>query len=222
MGNATLLSGIFDYRNPATLASRLRQKRYEGFHALAASVDRPMRILDVGGRPTTWERIGFVGQSDIDITLLNLEETPAHHSNMKSVIGDACSMPHFKDKEFDIVFSNSVVEHVGGAQERRAMANEIRRVAKRYYVQTPNRYFLVEPHFVFPLFQFLPVSVRTTLVQNFALGWYPKIPDRAVARAEVTGITLLSKRDLQDLFPEATCLDEKFLGLCKSLQAVHF
>jgi hypothetical protein len=217
-----LLSKLMDIRRPDTLASYFRQKRYEFFRNLASSVERPMKILDVGGLQHVWERIGFADQPDIHVTLLNITRVPADHWNMESVEGNACSMPQFHDKQFDIVFSNSVIEHVGGDKEIQMMANEIRRVAKCYYIQTPNRYFPMEPHFFFPMFQFLPVSLRATLVQHFPLGWSPKIPDRKRAEAEVRAINLLSKNQVKALFPDALTVDERLLGIPKSIQAFKF
>jgi SAM-dependent methyltransferase len=222
MKDGGLLAKIIDYRQPTSLAARLRQKRWEVFRSLTASVERPMKILDVGGLQSVWERIGFADQPDIRITLLNIVKVPADHWNMESIEGNACSMPQFHDGQFDIVYSNSVIEHVGGDREIRSMADEIRRVGKRYYVQTPNRYFPVEPHFVFPMFQFLPVSLRTTLVQHFPLGWFEKIPDRQQAEEYVRSINLLTKSQVKNLFPDAVTMDERFFGLSKSIQAIKF
>jgi hypothetical protein len=222
MENAGLLGKITDHHRPDTLASRLRQKRWEFFRNLACSVGRPLKILDVGGTPTVWERIGFADQHDIHITILNIVPVPIDHFNMESALGSACSMKQFEDKQFDIVFSNSVIEHVGGYQEVQLMADEIRRVGKSYYVQTPNRYFPIEPHFVFPMFQFLPVSLRATLVHHFPLGWYPRIPDRKEAEAAVRSINLLSKSDVRSLFPDAVTFEERLFGMAKSIQAYRF
>jgi hypothetical protein len=181
-----------------------------------------MSILDVGGTQTVWERIGFADQPDIQITLLNLYHMPADHANIRSVEGDGRSMPEFGENQFDIVFSNSVIEHVGGEEDIRRMADEIRRIGLNYYIQTPNRYFPIEPHFFFPMFQFLPVTVRTTLVQNFQLGWIPKIPDRDEAERMVRSVHLLSKNEMKALFPDAHIIEERLLGLTKSIQCYRF
>ena len=222
MDNAGLLGKITDHQRPDTVASRLRQRRYEFFRSLATSVERPLKILDVGGTQTIWERIGFADQHDIHITILNIVPVPVDHSNMTAVVGSACSMSQFQDRQFDIVFSNSVIEHVGGDREVRSMANEIRRVGKSYYVQTPNRYFPVEPHFVFPMFQFLPIRVRAALVHAFPLGWFPRIPDRKEAEATVRSINLLSKSQVRSLFPDAETAEERLFGMTKSIQAYSF
>ena len=99
------------------------------------------------------------------------------------------------------------------------MAEEVRRVGKRYFVQTPNRYFPIEPHFLIPWFQFLPLTVKVFLIRDFNLGWYPKTRDRQKALARVTSINLLSRRELKALFPTARVYQEKFFGLTKSFVA---
>jgi len=222
MKNGGLIAKITDHRRPDTLASRLRQKRWEFFRNLASSVERPMKILDVGGTQTVWERIGFADQPDIRIILLNIIKVPGDHSNMESLQGNACSMPQFHDKQFDVVFSNSVIEHVGDDGKMRSMADEIRRVGKSYYIQTPNRYFPVEPHFLFPMFQFLPISLRTTLIRNFPLGWFPRIPDRKHAEEVVRSVNLLSRSEMKALFPDAVTFEERLFGISKSIQAYKF
>jgi hypothetical protein len=216
------ISRLFDHNRSDSLSARLRRRRWEQFRELTSSVARPMKILDVGGEQLVWEMIGFADQPDIHITLLNIQQMPSDHANIESVQGDACGMQQFGDKEFDIVFSNSLIEHVGDEVKIRQCAEEIRRVGKNYFVQTPNRYFPVEPHFVFPMFQFLPIGVSTALVQNFRLGWMPKCPNRAEAEAAVRSIRLLSKQEMQALFPEGRIIEERLLGMTKSIQSCLF
>jgi 2-polyprenyl-3-methyl-5-hydroxy-6-metoxy-1,4-benzoquinol methylase len=218
----TALSKLLDIHRPDSFTSKMRQKRWEFFRELAASVERPMKILDVGGTQIVWERIGFANNPDIHITVLNYEQMYSNYENIVCVKGDACNMQQYKDKEFDIVFSNSVIEHVGDDERIRQMAEEVKRVGKNYYLQTPNYFFPVEPHFSFPLFQFLPIGLRATLLQHFDLGWVPKRPARADAEAEVKAIHLLSKRDVKRLFPKASIRDERLFGLTKSIQAYEF
>jgi len=72
------------------------------------------------------------------------------------------------------------------------MANEGRRVGKRYFVQTPNLYFSIEPHFVFPFFQFLLLQAKVWLITHFYLGWCKKISSLEIAVAIAISIKLLS------------------------------
>ena len=100
------------------------------------------------------------------------------------------------------------------------MVNEIIRVCKRYFVQTPNYFFPIEPHFLFPFFQFLPFSIRVWLVLHYNLGWFDKAHDISSAHAIVGGITLLKKKELRMLFPNARIVKEKFMGLTKSFMVI--
>jgi hypothetical protein len=214
-----MIFNLANHRNPNSLAARLRRKRFEEFKQLTDSVPRPMNILDVGGSQGVWETIGFVGRSDVQITLINIDPMQTSGSNIRNVVGDARTMPQFRDHEFDLVFSNSVIEHVGGPDDMKRLADEIRRVGRRYFIQTPNRYFPIEPHFLFPMFQFLPVSVQTALVQNFKLGWYPRMPERADAEREVRSIRLLTHKELRGLFPDGVVVSERLFGVPKCLLA---
>jgi hypothetical protein len=135
---------------------------------------------------------------------------------MRSIVGTATDMSQFTDRQFDVVFSNSVIEHVGGIAEQRSMADEIRRIGRRYYVQTPNRYFPMEPHFLFPFFAVLPVGVRAFLLRHLALGWYSRVEDREESYVLARSIRLLTSRELRALFPDGQLVREYFLGMTKS------
>ena len=210
-----LLEKIYDNRRSDSWASKLRSQRIVFLKSLIQSLPKPIKILDLGGRPDFWENSGFLAanSNDIKITFLNIE--PFSHPNYECSIGDARNLDRFDDNEFDVVFSNSVIEHVGDYEEQRKMANEVQRVGKRYFVQTPNRYFPIEPHFLFPFFQFLPVTIKVWLLTHFDMGWYPKMSDEE-ARDVAVNTQLLSKQKFLDLFPQANLYEEKVAGLTKS------
>jgi len=199
----------------AAFARKMRKKRIALFESLITPLGRPLNILDVGGTQVFWELMGLIND-DLKITLYNVSHFKVSYSTLVSMAGDARDMQEFKDKEFQIVFSNSVIEHVGSFAQQRQMADEVQRVGDRYYVQTPNRYFPLEPHFLFPFFQFLPVRFRVFLVTHFNLGWRGKIPDRQEALLAVQEIRLLTEKELKILFPGAKIYKEKLLGLTKS------
>jgi hypothetical protein len=105
---------------------------------------------------------------------------------------------------FDIVHSNSVIEHVGDWPKMLSMAQEVRRLAPAYFVQTPNYWFPIEPHYKLPLVQYLPNSIR-----------------RAVTGDDPDRIRLLSARQMRRLFADASLWRERVFGMTKSLVAVR-
>lgn len=202
------------------LAARFRTKRFEFFKSLASSIPRPIRILDVGGTQKFWEGMNFTNEEDIEIVLLNLSEIEVCYPNFRSVAGDATKMDEFADNEFDIVFSNAVIAHVGEYEDQCCMAEEVKRVGERYFIQTPNRFFPIEPRFIFPFFQFLPSALQVFLVRysNF-LMCYPRraITDKQDALDAIDFARLLTKKELKAMFPGESIYKEKLLGMTKSL-----
>jgi hypothetical protein len=96
------------------------------------------------------------------------------------------------------------------------MAKETIRVGKSYFIQTPNKYFPIEPHWVFPFFQFLPFGLQVFLTQHFNLGHIPKAKNKEAAISLVKEVRLLSKKEFTHLFKGSMLYTEKFLGLNKS------
>jgi hypothetical protein len=186
----------------------------------ARSLAKKSDANNVGGTESFWQMVGFSDDA-VQITLVNRTQQPVGLPSFSSVIGDACSLKQFADAEFDIVFSNSVIEHLGTFEHQRQMADEVRRVGKRYFVQTPNRYFPIEPHFEFPFFQFMPILFSAWIASHFALGWYGKFPSHEAAKKEIASIHLLSKHELERLFSEASICEEKLGGITISLIAYH-
>jgi ubiquinone/menaquinone biosynthesis C-methylase UbiE len=189
---------------------RWRERRYRLFLELCrVGPDEP--ILDVGaGSGGALERFNTTNPIvALDLNPLASEWLAA--PNVKVQIGDGTKL-QFRDGEFGAVFSSSVIEHVP-KELWPDFAAEIRRVGKRYFVQTPNRYFPIEPHYQFPFFQFLPRRAQRALNNRFSLGWQQK--------GEWEEINLLTARDLRQLFPEAEIHRERVFGLTKSLMAVR-
>ena len=135
---------------------------------------------------------------------------------MSAVVGDAADLSRFRDDEFEVVVSNSVIEHLPTHELQMRMASEVRRVGKRLYLQTPNRYFPLEPHFLFPFFALLPITVRAWLLQRMNLGWHQRRPERAEALADVQSIRLMTGRELAAAFTGAQITRERFIGFTKS------
>ena len=213
----SVLLRLVDIKKDNSFINRFRAKRIYIFKRLISRISKPIKILDVGGEPKFWDIHGFAGANDdFKITLLNIKKFEVHHSNIRSVLGDARNMYQYQDKEFDVVFSNSVIEHVGTYKDQRHMAKEVSRVGKRFFIQTANFYFPIEPHFLFPFFQFLPLRLRVFLLQHFDLGVYNKTLNKERAYKIVTSVKLLKEQELRELFPSATILKEKMFGITYS------
>src|SRR5580704_11826920 len=104
--------GLADDENPASFSNKLRARRFQQFEALAASLPRPLRILDVGGTNDFWEKRGWVERTDVEIFSLNMVAEKQRHENVKPLAGNATDLAQFGDGSFDIAFSNSVIEHL--------------------------------------------------------------------------------------------------------------
>lgn len=241
----SLIKRLSDNKINNSLANRLRRKRFRLFIQLLEGSKKPLKILDVGGTAMFWKQMGFTRNESpvkedslkppenekllellfdpnaIKIILLNKKKEAVKHGDFISLEGDARNLQQFEDDSFDIAFSNSVIEHVGGWDDQRMMADEMMRVGKRLYLQTPNRYFPLEPHFLFPFFQFLPVGWRIFLVRHFNLGWYKRTPDRQQAEKLCRSIRLLTKKELKALFPSAKIHTERFLCMAKSFVVTY-
>jgi hypothetical protein len=207
---------LADDENPKSLSNRLRARRFGLFEALIAPMTRPLRILDIGGTNDFWEQRGWAGRTDVEIFSLNLVAEPQRHENIKSISGDATNLSDFGDRSFDVAFSNSVIEHLYTFENQRRMASESQRVGRAFWVQTPNFWFPMEPHFQVPGWQWMPVALRTSIVRRWRCGWRGPCSDPARARSLVEEVRLLTKGELGTIFPGANIIPERFFGLVKS------
>jgi hypothetical protein len=202
---------------PGSLSRSLRDRRFKRFLSLLEGPSEP-RIVDLGGTVQFWgERAAQGSIARGEVVLVNLHGQSGGPANVTTIEGDVTSLSQFPDMSFDAVFSNSVIEHVGSYEEQAAMAREVRRLAPIYSVQTPNYWFPLEPHFLVPGWQWLPVSVRIALVRTLPLGRTGRrSPDAATARQRVESIRLLRRTEMEKLFPDGRVLSERIGPLLKS------
>ena len=174
----------------------------------------------MGGENAFWENRNWAGRPDVQIFSLNLVPEEQRHENIKPIAGDATNLAQFGDRSFDVAFSNSVIEHLFTFEKQRRMASEIQRVGKAYWVQTPNFWFPMEPHFHVPGWQWMPASLRVAMIRRWRCGWRGPCPDPVQARKLVEELRLLNKRELKAIFPGATLIAERLGGLVKSWTAI--
>lgn len=180
------------------------------------------RILDIGGEPGYWQGLAdLLNGREWQVTLLNLRTFAVDQSRFTSIAGDARDLGAFKNQSFDVIHSNSVIEHVGQWGDMQAMAHEVRRLAPNYFIQTPYFWFPVEPHCATAFFHWMPESVRLSMLMRRPRGAWGQAPDVQTAMRQIHSVVLLDRRMLASLFPDATIYRERYLGLTKSLIAVR-
>jgi hypothetical protein len=189
--------------------------------AAAFAITGQTRVLDIGGTPDYWDLLPARPR----LVLLNTPRARQDLAGAASwVAGDGRQLP-FRDGAFDVVFSNSVIEHVGDAASQQRFAAEVARVGRAYWVQTPNRWFPVEQHLLTPFVHWLPKAWQRAIVPRFNIWQMLTRPsaDRREFYVEhyLRDVRLLSCGELQALFPGARVLRERLLGWTKSLVAIR-
>ncbi|HEY7304150.1 MAG TPA: methyltransferase domain-containing protein [Bryobacteraceae bacterium] len=211
VSRARLLHAAF--RHFRSHRMRLFEKKFE--------ITPHTRVLDVGGSPLIWEFATVRPR----LTILNFPSALDHRSAVNDLVAADGRMLPFRDKTFDIVFSNSVIEHVGTRADQQQFADEVRRVGRSYWIQTPNRLFPVELHLMLPFVHYLPKRAQQAIVTRFTVWQYLVEPSEAERESYIHHflheLNLLDRNTLQCLFPGATILTERAAGFPKSLVAMQ-
>jgi hypothetical protein len=195
--------------------TRRGQRLRRQIEVLADHLGRDIVVLDVGGRPAYWANVGLAHIARIEV--LNSSETELEFGLEDGgatdifvpKVGDARNLSDYADGSVDLVHSNSVIEHVGGWTDMRAMADEMMRVGRAGWMQTPAWEFPVEPHFRAPFLHWFGEPLRARML-SLSVEELHRGMDRHKRRTRVEMIHLLSKGDVRALFPEKTIEVERF------------
>jgi hypothetical protein len=207
--------GIYEFYKAFQPA--LRKRRFQLFLDVfkpAAST----RLLDVGGYSNDWINKGIAST----VTCLNLDppSTQQTTDRVTYLKGDALNMT-FANQSFDIVYSNSVIEHVGTWGDQQRFAAEVRRVGRQLFVQTPNRWFFIEPHFITVFVHYLPWPFARRIIRYCSFRGLFRSGDNVNLRQLADGLRLLSYREVRELFPDCEIHREKMFGFTKSFIAIR-
>lgn len=225
LGNASAWNRILCPVIP-TLRSTITAVSFAGLYSVVGGYFRRRRyrwiltefqgsesVVDLGGTLESWPADSFP-----NITLVNVASNVHPLPNWASFVqADACHVPLCGP--FDLAYSNSVIEHMGTWERQREFASEMYRLGRRIYCQTPNRWFPVEPHYLTAFLHWLPrrwfgyIAHRWLTLQG--LTQKPS-RDESFSTRHKEGVRLLSKRELQKLFPDCQIRVERFLGWPKS------
>jgi hypothetical protein len=210
--------------DPNSFSSRQRRKRM-GLLAGLLRRSKSLHVLDLGGTVEFWEsHAGHLDPGTLaTLEVVNLEpdrevqDLPLQSGGtLTSHVGDSTHPVGLMRDSYDLVFSNSVMEHVGNLGSQKKMADAVRSLGRWHFVQTPSRRFPIETHFHMPFFAFLPLGVRTTLHQRFSCGFMGRESDWLKARLACEQTRLLSRAELAALFPQSRILAERVVGFVKS------
>ena len=182
------------------LHTKSREEKFRLFVKLLKPTPS-MRILNVGA---SGPNFAFAEQFESlyehphqvtggGISLSEVQDYRHSFPGVRSLVFNGCALP-FRDKSFDVVYSNAVIEHLADHYAQQRFATEVARVGRGWFVTTPNLYYPVEPHYHLPLVQFLPQSWQRSLVKG-------------LGRTPHGNLNLLTKRQLQRLLPDGDVID---------------
>jgi hypothetical protein len=212
------------------IRARAARKRSTLFLRHVEHLPRPVSVIDLGGSAQMWRRWGITASDGLRIVLANDHRADRTHraeplpgSFVENWLVDARELTPAQLAAYDVIFSNSMLEHLPTRAQQAALAEVIARSGRPYFIQVPNKHCIVDPHFPHPLAAFFaawPRPMQAWVWQRHRLGseGCPSSADDAIAR--VHGYNPLARRDLAALFPQARIVTEWNLGLPMSLIAI--
>jgi hypothetical protein len=230
LGKERILTNLLFAPLAPNLDNPFRKTRFAFFRKLVDEIlaeHRHCRILDIGGEADYWQVYAqdIMADPRVSISLLNVsfpdanDDSPAD-CKFARIVGDARCLEGIANKSYDIAHSNSVIEHVGNWTDMRAMGEQVHRVARVHYIQTPYWGFPVDPHNRTPFFHWLPEQFRYRLVLSRDLGFWSRANNVDEAMRKVQSSYLLDRRQFAALFPTSSIYSEIVYGVTKSLIAV--
>lgn len=176
--------------------------------------DGTERVIDVGGYPGFWTStpplFASIDAVNPDLHSWMPEDAPDHHISVR--VGDGRRL-ECEDNEYDLAFSNSVIEHVGSWSDQLAFAAEIRRVGRDIWVQTPARECFIEPHYLAPFLHWFPKPIQKRIVRWVTPWGLLSKPTPEVVNAMVEETRLIDRREMGKLFPDCEIHVEKLFGV---------
>ncbi len=184
------------------------------------------KVLDIGAEINREGEGGLLKFADsypwkdnltaLNISAKHIESIKQRYPEIKAVTGNACNLP-WPEKCFDIVYSNAVIEHLGDFNKQKQMAFEIMRVAKRWFVTTPNRWYPFEFHLRLPFVTWLPGHGYLWAGRFIR---YDHLRKRYAFRAKRSDLRLMTAKELAQCFPGSKIIKHRVTFMAETLIAV--
>lgn len=207
-----------------------REQRRKLFDEFMKGVTGRTRLIDLGGTVKFWENWGLAKQPLVDVTLVNNHDLDKNHANdpitlpnIRRLNADVLTLSAADFAQYDVIFSNSLIEHLPGRELQRQLAQAIIDSGRPYFLQTPNKRSPLDPHFprpYVPFFAAYPRPVQARLLSWSALGSSCAAPSYDAALARLQNYFPLTARDVRQLFPQARIVMERPLGVPMSIIAM--
>jgi len=207
-----------------------REQRLKLFNKFVKGVGGRIRLIDLGGTVKFWEDWGLAKQPLLDVTLVNNHDKDKCHANdpitlpnIRRLRADVLTLSAADFAEYDLIFSNSLIEHLPGREAQRQLARAIIESGRPYFLQTPNKRSPIDPHFprpYVPFFATYPRSLQARLLTWSALGSGSASPSYDAALARLKYYSPLTTRDVRQLFPQARVVMERPMGVPMSIIAM--
>lgn len=177
----------------AAVQKRSREEKFRQFYA---SVPSPCAVLDVGvskfdvhsrkdAANYFLKTFRFSAQYYTGLGINDMSGLSKLYPGKTFLTYDGEVFP-FRDREFDAVFSNAVVEHVGDKNRQLLFINEMLRVGVFVFFTTPNKWFPIETH-----------------TSWFLIHWWESLFYRLSKRYDKNNLNLLSRNQISSLMHES-------------------
>jgi len=207
-----------------------RGQRRKLFDDFMKGVSGPVRLIDLGGTVRFWENWGLARRPQLDVTLVNNHDLDKNHANdaitlpnIRRLRADVLTLSAADFAQYDVIFSNSLIEHLPGRQLQRQLAQAIIDSGRPYFLQTPNKRSPIDPHFprpYVPFFATYPRPLQARLLSWSALGSGSAAPSYQAALARLQNYYPMTVRDVRQCFPRARVVVERPLGVPMSIIAM--
>jgi SAM-dependent methyltransferase len=192
----------------AVLRRRSRERRYKQLSHLVHIESLTGPLLDLGGGPASF--FSSIYPRPTQVVMIDVDPALAKRAKQIQpalfvITADGERLP-LADRSITCAVCNSVIEHV---TDPAALAAEISRVSRIFFIQTPNGRFPLETHsfIAIPFYNLVPGNrLRRLACRLFGANF-----------EYVNSVRYLSEQQLRRLFPDSIFAYERVLGLKKSL-----